>query len=171
MLLQHFDYQCVTKAFLYSYLITGKSNNFILTSDTEHLRIDRIITIIRLERLSEQGNDSEDKKCQSCRYCREPFILFDERFMIFKILGIQTNYQTRDHRGINNAGKEVARIMHSEIRTGIADDKSEQSQRRKCLLRPQHICHEQGYSPIVCRMSGRKSTGTTAIAIHDMYQW
>ena len=42
MLLQRFDYQCVTKAFLYSYLITGKSNNFILTSDTEHLRIDRI---------------------------------------------------------------------------------------------------------------------------------
>ena len=42
MLLQRFDYQCVTKAFLYSCLITGKSNNFILTSDTEHLRIDRI---------------------------------------------------------------------------------------------------------------------------------
>ena len=41
MLLQHSNYQCVTKAFLYSYLITGKSNNFILTSDTEHLRIDR----------------------------------------------------------------------------------------------------------------------------------
>ena len=41
MLLQRFDYQCVAKAFLYSYLITGKSNNFILTSDTEHLRIDR----------------------------------------------------------------------------------------------------------------------------------
>ena len=40
MLLQRFDYQCVTKAFLYSYLITGKSNNFILTSDTEHLRIE-----------------------------------------------------------------------------------------------------------------------------------
>ena len=41
MLLQRFNYQCVTKAFLYSYLITGKSNNFILTSNTEHLRIDR----------------------------------------------------------------------------------------------------------------------------------
>ena len=41
MLLQRFNYQCVTKTFLYSYLITGKSNNFILTSDTEHLRIDR----------------------------------------------------------------------------------------------------------------------------------
>ena len=40
MLLQRFDYQYVTKAFLYSYLITGKSNNFILTSDTEHLRIE-----------------------------------------------------------------------------------------------------------------------------------
>lgn len=94
MLLQRFNYQCVTKAFLYNNLITGKSNNFILTSDTEHLRIDRIITIIRLERLSEQGNDSEDKNCQSCRYCREPFILFDERFMLFKILGIQIDYQT-----------------------------------------------------------------------------
>ena len=42
MLLQRFNYQCVTKAFLCDYLITGKSNNFILTSDIEHLRIDRI---------------------------------------------------------------------------------------------------------------------------------
>lgn len=171
MLLQRFNYQCVTKALFHNYPITGKSNNFILTIDSKHLRIDEKKTIIRLERLSEQGNDSEDKKCQSCRYCREPFILFDKWFMIFKILGIQTNYQTRDHCGINNAGKKVTRIMHSEIRTGIADDESEQSQRRKRLLRPQHICHEQGYSPIVCRMSGRKSTGTTAIAIHDVYQW
>lgn len=41
MLLQRFNYQCVTKAFLHNYPITEKSNNFILTSDTEHLRIDR----------------------------------------------------------------------------------------------------------------------------------
>lgn len=40
MLLQRFNYQCVTKALFHNYLITGKSNNFILTIDSKHLRID-----------------------------------------------------------------------------------------------------------------------------------
>lgn len=40
MLLQRLNYQCVTKALFHNYLITGKSNNFVITIDSKHLRID-----------------------------------------------------------------------------------------------------------------------------------
>ena len=40
MLLQRFNYQCVTKAFLRNCLITEKSNNFLTRNDSKHTGID-----------------------------------------------------------------------------------------------------------------------------------